>query len=137
MKQEKNTFINPSDLFNPTNYGFSHIVQVLAETDLYFFAGQWASNVDGQLVSEDFEEQVRKTVSNVKTALAAVGMTTKNVVKQTIYMVDFTPEKKQLIKKVASQEWGTGIFPTSTIVPVPVLATAPGCLIELEIIATK
>lgn len=135
MHQEKTTFINPKGLFDPKYNGFSHIWKVPSGTDIYYFSGQWASDESGQLVSTDFEEQVRKSVSNVKTALDAVGLSTADVVKQTVYIVDFTPEKKQQLIQVASKVWGSGTFPASTIVPLPLLATAPGCLIEIEIIA--
>ena len=137
MKQEENTFINPTGLFNPMNNGFSHIAKVPAGKKLYYFSGQWASNEKGQLVSQDFEEQVRKTLTNVKIAMEAVGVSIDDVIKQTIYIVDFTTKKKQIITEVAAKEWKTENFPTSTVVPVPVLAAAPGCLLEIEIIASK
>ena len=137
MKNIKNTFINPTGLFNPINNGFSHIVKIPTGKELYFFSGQWASDDNGQLVSQDFEEQVRKTVSNVKIAMEAVGISINDVVKQTVYIADFTSEKKNILIEVASKEWETENFPASTIVPVPLLATAKGCLIEIEFIATK
>ncbi len=131
------SFINPKDLFNPKQNGFSHIVKIPTGKELYYFSGQWASDTSGKLVSDDFEEQVSKTVSNVKTALEAVGLSINDVVKQTVYIVDFTPEKKQILINVASREWRVKYFPTSTIVPLPVLATAPNCKIEIEIVAAK
>ena len=137
MKQEKNTFINPEGLFNPVFHGFSHIGKVPSGTELYFLSGQWASDKEGKLVSEDFEVQVQQTLQNVKTALKAEGMSTKNIVKQTIYIADFTPEKKMILMQVAAKEWGAPVFPASSIVPLPVLATAPGCLVEMECIATR
>ena len=137
MKNDKNTFINPKGLFNPSNNGFSHIVKVEEGKSLCFFSGQWASDEKGQLVSQDFEEQVRKTVSNIKTAMEAAAVTIDDVVKQTIYIADFTQEKKNILIEVASKEWQTENFPASTIVPVPLLATAKGCLIEIEFIAAK
>jgi len=137
MTTEKINFINPEGLFNPKQNGFSHIVKIPEGKELYYISGQWASDTNGNLVSEDFEKQVIQTVSNVKTALAAAGLTINDVVKQTVYIVDFTPEKKQLLINVASKEWRVKDFPASTIVPLPLLATAPNCLIEIEIIATK
>lgn len=137
MAQEKNSFINPKGLFNPKYNGFSHIVKVPAGKEMYYFSGQWASNKEGKLVSEDFEEQVKQTVSNVKTALEAAGLSLDDVVKQTVYIVDFTIDKKQILIDVASKEWRVKNFPASTIVPLPLLATAPNCLIEIEIIAAK
>ena len=137
MNQDENTFINPIGLFNPKDNGFSHIVKIPEGRKLYYFSGQWASDTSGKLISEDFEEQVSQTVSNVKTALEAVGLSINDVVKQTVYIVDFTLEKKQILIDVASKEWRVKNFPASTIVPLPLLATAPNCLIEIEIVATK
>ncbi|WP_289045921.1 RidA family protein [uncultured Olleya sp.] len=137
MTQEKNSFINPKGLFNPKHNGFSHIVKVPTGKKMYYFSGQWASNTEGKLVSENFEEQVKQTVSNVKTALDSAGLSLDDVIKQTVYIVDFTLEKKQILIDVASKEWRVQDFPTSTIVPLPLLATAPNCLIEIEIIAAK
>ena len=137
MNQDENTFINPTGLFNPKDNGFSHIVKIPEGRKLYYFSGQWASDTSGKLISEDFEEQVSQTVSNVKTALEAVGLSINDVVKQTVYIVDFTLEKKQILIDVASQEWRVKNFPASTIVPLPLLATAPNCLLEIEIVATK
>lgn len=137
MAQEKNSFINPKGLFNPKYNGFSHIVKVPKGKEMYYFSGQWASNIEGKLVSENFEEQVKQTVSNVKTALESARLSLDDVVKQTVYIVDFTLEKKQILIDVASKEWRVKNFPASTIVPLPLLATAPNCLIEIEIIAAK
>lgn len=137
MAQEKNSFINPKGLFNPKYNGFSHIVKVPQGKEMYYFSGQWASNTEGKLVSEKFEEQVKQTVSNVKIALESAGLSLDDVVKQTVYIVDFTLEKKQILIDVASKEWRVKNFPASTIVPLPLLATAPNCQIEIEIIAAK
>lgn len=137
LNQQKNTFINPAGLFNPMYNGFSHVGKVPAGTELIFISGQWASDPSGKLVSTDFEQQVRQTLRNLKTALAAAGVSTQHVVKQTIYIADFTPEKKAILTRVGAAEWGAKVFPTSVIVPLPVLATAPGCLIEIESLATN
>ena len=137
MDHNKNTFINPTVLFNPSNYGFSHIAKIPEGKSLYYFSGQWASDANGQLVSIDFEKQVRQTVINIKTALNAAKLSINDVVKQTTYIVDFTMEKKQVLIDVASKEWHAEYLPASSIIPLPVLATAPNCLIEIEIIAAK
>jgi enamine deaminase RidA (YjgF/YER057c/UK114 family) len=102
---------------------------------MYYFSGQWASDIEGKLVSENFEEQVKQTVSNIKTALETAALSLDDVMKQTVYIVDFTLEKKQILIDVASREWRVKDFPASTIVPLTLLATAPNCLIEIEIIA--
>lgn len=137
MTKEKNAFINPTGLFDPVYNGFTHIAKIPRGKELYYFSGQWASDENGKLVSEDFEEQVRITVSNVKVALESVGISINDVVKQTVYIVDFTIEKKQILIDVASKEWKSENLPASSIIPLSLLATAPNCLIEIEIIAAK
>lgn len=137
MAKKQISFINPDKLFNPRQNGFSHIVEISNAKEHYYFSGQWASDTNGKLISEDFKEQVNKTVANVKSALDAAVLSLNDVVKQTVYIVDFTPEKKEILIEVASKEWRVKNFPASTIVPVPILATAPNCLIEIEIIAAK
>ncbi|WP_051941829.1 RidA family protein [Maribacter forsetii] len=137
MEKEEISFINPSELFNPQQNGFSHVVKIPKGKEHYYFSGQWASDNDGKLISKDFKEQVSKTVVNVKAALNAAGLSLNDVVKQTVYIVDFTPEKKEILVDVAAKEWRVKNFPASTIVPVPLLATAPNCLIEIEITAAK
>ncbi|WP_082116206.1 RidA family protein [Hymenobacter terrenus] len=137
LTQEKNTFVNPAGLFDPRHNGFSHLAKVPAGTELVYVAGQWASDATGKLVASDFETQVRQTLRNLKAALAAAGLSTRHVVKQTVYIAEFSPEKKAALIKVAGAEWGAEVFPAGTIVPVPMLATAPGCLIEVEVIASK
>lgn len=137
MQQGKNTFINPAELFNPVRNGFSHIGKAPADAEIVFISGQWASDITGKLVSTDFEEQVRQTFKNIKIALQASDLSFKNLVKLTIYIAEFEPAKKDILIKVAVDEWDAEYFPASTIVPLPMLATYPGTLIEIEAIATK
>ena len=137
MLQEKNSFTKLKDLFNPKQDGFSHKLKVPAGKEVYYFLEQWASYTSGKLVSQDFKEQISQTVGNVKTALEAVGLSLNDVVKQTVYIVDFTVAKKQILIDVASQEWSVKDFPASSIVPLPLLSTAPNCQIEFEITAAK
>lgn len=137
MQQGKNTFINPAALFNPAQNGFSHIGKAPANAEIIFISGQWASDLAGKLVPTDFEQQVRQTFKNVKIALQASDLSFKNIIKLTIYIAEFEPVKKDVLIKVAVDEWDVEFFPASTIIPLPMLATYPGTLIEIEAIATK
>ena len=84
MNPKKNTFINPKELFDPNHNGFSHIAKILEGKTLFYFSGQWGSDTNGKLVSLEFEAQVRQTVANIKTALASVQLSLKDMVKQTL-----------------------------------------------------
>ncbi|MGL5889783.1 MAG: RidA family protein [Bacteroidia bacterium] len=137
MKQNANTFINPKGLFNAAKNGFSHVGIVSKNAQLVFISGQWASDSTENLVAEDFAEQVKQTISNLKIALGAAGLTDKDIIKMTVYIADYTPEKKMLLLRAAAPMLTLQIFPASVIVPVPVIAAHPKSLIEIEVIATK
>lgn len=137
MKQNNNTFINPPGLFDASKNGFSHIAIKDADAELVFISGQWASNENGELQVKDFEGQVQQSIKNLKTALAAINLTEKDIIKMTIYIADYTPQKKMQLMHAAAPLLSLEVFPASTIVPVPVLATHPESLIEIEAIATK
>lgn len=132
-----NTFLNPSGLFDASLNGFSHIGVAPKSCQFIFVAGQWASNTSQELVSENFEEQVVQSIINLKTALNATGLSEQNIIKLTIYLANYGPQMKEIILKVARPLLKLTAFPVSTIVPVPLLATHPKSLIEIEAIATS
>ncbi|MFI7109021.1 RidA family protein [Nonomuraea sp. NPDC050227] len=70
--------IHPETLHNPPGDGYSHIARASGETVLV--AGQYASDREGHVVSEDFAEQVRQSFANLGKALAAVGLADSHVV---------------------------------------------------------
>lgn len=133
----KTSFINPEGLFDPSNNGFSHVGMAVSASPVVFISGQWASDTLQNLVAEDFSSQVVQTISNLKTALGSIQLTEKNIVKLTIYIVDFTRQKKIQLLRAAAPLFNLDEYPASTIVPVPVLATHPKSLIEIEAIAVK
>lgn len=137
MTQNSNTFVNPEGLFDASKNGFSHIGLKSKESELIFISGQWASDEKGNLAVEDFEAQVKRTIENLKKALFAVNLSEKDLLKITVYIADYTPEKKMILLKTAGPLLKLEVYPTSVIVPVPVMATHPKSLIEIEAIATK
>jgi enamine deaminase RidA (YjgF/YER057c/UK114 family) len=137
IQQGKNSFMNPASLFDASKNGFSHIGIKAKEAELVFISGQWASDTTGNLAVEDFAQQVAKSIDNLKKALSAAGLTERDIIKLTIYIVDYSPEKKLILLQTAAPLLEIKCFPTSVIVPVPVLATHPESLIEIEAIATK
>ena len=68
-------------------------VSIATGSRLVFMAGQVARDADGGKVGEgDFAAQVEQCYLNVGTALAEAGASFDDVVKLTVYIVDFTPE---------------------------------------------
>ena len=128
------TFTNPAGL--PTVPLYQQLV-VASGTRLVFLAGQVAQDADGNLVGAgDLAAQVEQCYLNVATALAAVGATFDDVVKLTVYVVDFDPGDVEVfatgVARAASRLGLDSLSrPPLTGVGIVALA-APGMLVEVE-----
>ena len=126
------TLVNPEGL---TKVDLYRQVSVATGSRMVFLAGQVAWDADGVTVGEgDFVAQVEQCYLNVGTALAEVGASFDNVVKLTVYLVDWTPDKMPLfaegVARAAAKLGGTPAAPL-TGVGVAALA-APDLLVEVE-----
>ena len=125
--------INPPELDNTSNYGFTNIVVVPAGKKLIFIAGQ--SGLDDRGHLGDFEAQLKQAFLNLRKALSAVGVTPEQVVKITILSVDHDAEKQKSISAERNAMWPDALIkPTSTLIPVPRLA-GDGMLFEINAVA--
>ena len=125
--------INPSELGNPSHYGFTNIVVVPSDKTLVFIAGQSGADENGHYGS--FEAQLNRAFDKIKKALAAVDVTPKQVVKITILCVDYSRERQRLISAKRNEIWPDSLVkPTSTIIPVPRLSS-DDMLFEIDAIA--
>ncbi|WP_367124145.1 RidA family protein [Streptomyces phytohabitans] len=110
-------------------------VSVATGTRLVHVAGQVSWDADGRTVGEgDLAAQVEQCYLNVATALAAVGGTLDDLVKLTIHVVDWTPDKMPLLLDGiarASARLGTTPVPPGTLLGVPTL-DVPEHLVEVE-----
>lgn len=127
------SLINPPGLFDPSNYGFSHVATVPAGTRLVFLAGQGGETANGAL-SPDFRNQVRQAFSNLKIALAAAGAGTQHVAKQTVLIVNHSEQKLSVFGEELERAFGPGPKPACTLIPVPRLAL-DGMQFEIEAVA--
>ena len=76
--------INPGEMHRPPGY---HHVTVATANRLVFLAGQCPVRADGSVPDEDdLEEQVRITVGNCLTALAAAEASPADVVRSVVYV---------------------------------------------------
>lgn len=103
--------------------------------DYLWLAGQTAMRSDGTVVGDgDFGEQVRKTFSNIKEALAVFDCQMENIVHLTQYFVpSLTEETLETFWGVRKNFFGDKA-PSSTAVQVAGLGK-PGMLIEVEAVA--
>lgn len=128
-------FVNPEGLYDPTGNGYAHIGIAPAGAELVFISGQGGENAREER-EPDFRAQLRQAIANVKTALAAADLSTADIVKATVMIVDHSMDRLQIF----GEEWA-GLFPDQrypamTLMPVPCLAV-PDMMVEIEVIAAR
>ncbi|OLZ50126.1 hypothetical protein BS329_20760 [Amycolatopsis coloradensis] len=125
--------IDPEGL-HPVPGVLSHAV-VVPEAGLVYLSGQVAWNPAGELVGAgDHGRQAQQIVRNIDIALAAAGTDRSHVVKETIYIADYSPDVVQPIID-ALRKGVTTPPPAQTIVGVATLYS-PEFLLEIDIVAT-
>jgi enamine deaminase RidA (YjgF/YER057c/UK114 family) len=126
------TLMNPTGL--PETDVYRH-VSIASGSRLVFVAGQVAWDAEGVTVGEgDLAAQVEQCYLNIATALTAAGGTFDDLVKLTVYVVDWTPDKMpQLLKGIdrATAVLGVTPAPPTTLLGVAALHV-PEHLVEIE-----
>ena len=123
------TLINPEGLPTIDVY---HQVAVATGTKTIYVAGQVAWDAEPDLAT-----QAEQAYVNVHTALKGAGATFADLVKVTVYVVDWTPDKMpQLLDGIARAAARTGETPKppATLIGVASL-DVPEHLVEIEAIA--
>ena len=89
-----------------------------------------------QVVAGDgsFTAQTKKAFDNLALALSAARCSVADVVKLTIYVVAYQPEKARVIQDALRNRFGDGDLPALTLVGVQALAK-PEFQIEIEALA--
>lgn len=126
------TLVNPDGL---PEVGAYRQVAVATGSKLVFVAGQVAWDADGVTVGEgDLAAQVEQCYLNIATALAAVGGSFADVVKLTVYVVDWSPDRMPLFLEGvsrAAEKLGATPVPPGTLLGVAAL-DVPEHLVEIE-----
>jgi enamine deaminase RidA (YjgF/YER057c/UK114 family) len=123
--------INPPDVPTPETY--TQVV-VARGTKLVFLSGQQPEDLHGKLVGRgDFAAQVRQTFTNLGRALAAGGALPKDVVKITIYVVDYRLDYHYPIIDNARVALFGDHKPANVVVGIAALS--PDYLIEVDAVA--
>jgi enamine deaminase RidA (YjgF/YER057c/UK114 family) len=121
--------INPDGLVEPQGYTQ---VAVATGSRMVFVAGQVGQDAEGSAV-DGLAAQTAQALRNVGIALEAAGATYADVVKTTIYVVDWRPEKMaDLVAGLTSSQMGKP-GPT-TLIGVAALAD-PDLLVEIDVTA--
>lgn len=100
--------VQPAGLFQAQ--GMSHVVVATGRTA--YIAGQGAYDENFQLVGRgDLFTQTLQAFTNLRLALQAVGATPQQVVASTIYIVDLTAEKTDVLVQAMGQALAGEPFP--------------------------
>lgn len=114
---------------------FSQVV--VADGSLRIIAISGQVGVDArQVVAGDgsFAAQTKKAFDNLALALSAARCSNADVMKLTIYVVGYQPEKARVIQDALRHRFGDGDLPALTLVGVQALAK-PEFQIEIEALA--
>ena len=128
-------YLNPEGLFQPDTYWQCAIA---SGTRTVYMSGQAARGPHGQPVgADDLAAQVEQAFINVDTAVRAAGGTFADVVKLTLYFVDWTPSKMADVGtgiSRAAERIGGDLRKPVTLLGVAALA-APDLLVEIDAVA--
>ena len=127
------TLINPDELHDPTGYGYSHVAAT--NGDPVFIAGQYGCGPDGRVVSDDFADQVARSVANLGVALRAAGLDYRHVARLGTYVVDHDADRLAVLLEHVTRIWGDRP-PAQTLLGVATLAL-PGMLFEVDAVAVR
>ncbi|NDJ52651.1 MAG: RidA family protein [Chloroflexi bacterium] len=122
--------VNPSSIHPPASY--SHAVGVTDGT-LWYLAGQVALDAEGNLVGEgDLRAQADQAFANIKAILTELAADWSNVVKLTIYVVNYQPaQHRPILVHVLHDVFDRVQPPANTLLGIQSLAR-PGMMIEVE-----
>lgn len=125
----KQRISHPAGLLAPSAY--AHVVKATGGTTVYM-AGQVALDASGKLVGEgDLAAQAELAYANLGVALKAAGATFADVVKLTVYVVDYRQDYGPMLKGMRERFFPAPDQPACTIVGVQALGRQ-GLLIEVD-----
>ncbi len=118
--------------FYPTGRGFSQIVTATGNKHV-FISGQVAFDLSGKIVGiGDIAAQTEQIFAHLQMGLTEIGATFDDLVRMTIYVVDYTPEKRDAIQAVRDKYIARDKGPASTLVGVSCLVHED-LMIEIEV----
>lgn len=121
--------IQPAGLNDPRQI-YTHVVTTQTPATVVFVSGQYGADEEGNLVSAEFEPQMRQALANLQLALAAAGAGPENVAKVTHFIVDHDMGKLGAVRAEMDAVFGD-TKPASTLLGVARLAL-DGMQYEIE-----
>lgn len=128
------TYLNPAELFQSQQYGFSQIVKVSGGTTVYF-SGQVGWDEQQSLTGGgDLVAQTQRTFENLHKAVQVAGGQMRDIVSLRIYVVNYRREEGGIISECLLKFFPAEALPVTTWIGVQSLAR-PELLIEIEAVA--
>ena len=116
----------------PTGRGFSQVVIATGQRHI-FISGQCATDANGQLVGKgNLGAQTEQILKNIARGLQESGATFDDLVRMTIYVVDYDQSKREEIQKARDRFISPDKGPTSTLLGISCLVSED-FLIEIEV----
>jgi enamine deaminase RidA (YjgF/YER057c/UK114 family) len=110
-------------------------VVVATGSRLVSVSGQTGVDEDGKVVGTTYLDQSRRALENLRTALSAASATTGDIVKLTIYIVDYDEAALEALMTAAIEVFGEDYpITASTLVGVATL-WQPDVLVEIDALA--
>jgi len=126
--------VNPENMYGTVEYGFSHATTSSSRKTIHC-AGQVAWDKDYNVVGgNDLAAQCAQVFKNLTDVLAAAGATSADVVRMRTYVVDYSPDKLEIIGPAIGAFYGDCLPAANTLLGVAALAL-PDFLIEVEVTA--
>jgi enamine deaminase RidA (YjgF/YER057c/UK114 family) len=120
---------NPGEGVYAATGDYVHALEVRGAERLLFVSGTMGLDADG-VAGATLEEQLELVWSNLRTILAAAGMSLDNVVRLTSYLTD--PAQAEANARARVEALGGRPVPTTAIV---VQTLDPSWLVEIEVVA--
>lgn len=99
--------------------------------DFVYFSGQIPMNYkEGKIIDGDIKEQTKQCLKNLTSVLEAAGLTSDNVIKTTVYIIDM---KDYADVNEVYGEYFKAPYPARTAIAVAALPL--GSKVEIEVIA--
>ena len=130
MSDNKKQGVEVATLNDVTVHGYSH--GIIAGNTVYV-AGQCGTDLEGNVVSADFEEQARRCFERIEMVLKAAGCGLDDLVSMTVFITD-TRQGRVLTR--LRNELLTAPYPTSALIGVSSLMPI-GALVEIQAVAVK
>jgi enamine deaminase RidA (YjgF/YER057c/UK114 family) len=120
------------DRLYPTGRGFSQVVIATGQRQI-FISGQVAVNENGEVVGKgDLGAQTEQVLRNIDRGLREANATFEDVVRMTVYVVEYDPSKRDQIQTVRDRFIPPDAGPASTLVGVGALVSDE-FLVEIEV----